>query len=388
MEEERLLQVLGSCLHNLRRHAGGSWTAANCPCCGERSAADGDRLMIWPQSGKHGRWHCRKCPEGGDGIDLVQRVLGLGSRDDACDVLGVSRPSPPTQKQGAGGSWWTRLQRERRERKRKAVAKAVAVPPAQPLPPLAWRQRMQELWTAGQSALVHDPAAAAFCADRGLVPSIAAAAGLAWLPHPFSVPFEAVGLEPVNGRSRFTLPSGMLIPSWGETGTGREIVGASVRLATPLGGMRHFRLPSVALRSVVLRPTVSPHLVVIVEAALDAVLIWQAARGAVLAVATGSAAVPQPDAEASAAIEAAVHAGTQLVICPDNDDAGRRAAERWRQRFPTAQIVPPVGGKDITDSDRAARHGVPYAVGVHDWLKSAWLAVLHPAAPPSCSPSA
>jgi putative DNA primase/helicase len=57
-----------------------------CPVC-----AGVDRFQFTDKDGS-GRWYCRGCGEGGDGIRLVERVLGLGFHEAACrieEVLGI-----------------------------------------------------------------------------------------------------------------------------------------------------------------------------------------------------------------------------------------------------------------------------------------------------------
>jgi putative DNA primase/helicase len=58
-----------------------------CPICGGR-----DRFQF---SDKHvGLWHCRGCGEGGDGIRLVERVLGLEFHEAAKRIEGVIGGGP------------------------------------------------------------------------------------------------------------------------------------------------------------------------------------------------------------------------------------------------------------------------------------------------------
>jgi putative DNA primase/helicase len=41
-----------------------------CPCCGGR-----DRFRFSDKG--YGRWHCRGCDAGGDGVALVMRIMGV-----------------------------------------------------------------------------------------------------------------------------------------------------------------------------------------------------------------------------------------------------------------------------------------------------------------------
>lgn len=72
----------------LRKIAGtnGGEYAGPCPLCGSSSAPAGvDRLRVWPHATK-ARWWCRHCEKGGDAIQWVRELEGVGYFD-ACAQL-------------------------------------------------------------------------------------------------------------------------------------------------------------------------------------------------------------------------------------------------------------------------------------------------------------
>lgn len=60
----------------------------------------------------------------------------------------------------------------------------------------------------------------------------------------------------------------------------------------------------------------------------------------------------------------------RLVFCPDNDDGGDAALERWFREYPQALELRAYGGKDLGDAERSALSGGD-AWRVVDWLKYA-----------------
>jgi putative DNA primase/helicase len=64
-----------------------------CPCCGGC-----DRFRFSDKG--YGRWHCRGCDEGGDGVKLVMRILGVDFRGAAQAIEGVIGKSSWTPRRG------------------------------------------------------------------------------------------------------------------------------------------------------------------------------------------------------------------------------------------------------------------------------------------------
>jgi putative DNA primase/helicase len=72
-----------------------------CPMCG---GVDRFRFYRGPDQ-SYGRWYCRGCYEGGDGIKLVMRITGLDFKGAAAkieSVIGKSNWTPPNTNDGIG----------------------------------------------------------------------------------------------------------------------------------------------------------------------------------------------------------------------------------------------------------------------------------------------
>ncbi len=333
-------------VRNLQQH-GTSWSASNCPQCGERSETDGDRLCIWPaQRDGRGRFWCRKCGINGDGIDLLRAYDPAMTYADA--RLAVTGRLPPDNWAIAG--------------KPKPVLDFVALakrtmnrrsqrPALTPLPPDAWMAEATAVWVRARELLRTDKAARAYLGCRGLDPDSAwASAALGWL----SCPTRLAGQWLPPGVLQATLDA-----------TSGLVVGASVHTRDPhlCGGQKHVWARGVRARSVVFRPKWRPRLALVMESVLDAALAWQELPG-VLTVGVGSGAW-NPDHDADEAICAV----ERVVFVPDLDDTGREAVKRWRRRWPQADVWEPVKGKDLGEMHTAAMAGVEGAMTVQEWSR-------------------
>jgi len=84
--------------------------------------------------------------------------------------------------------------------------------------------------------------------------------------------------------------------------------------------------------------------VIIVESALDAIVLYQEAGDLVHAVALGSA-----QAKPDAYLKALLSKATAIFVCMDYDDTGFEAAGWWQENYPVAKICYCPKGKDVGD---------------------------------------
>jgi len=84
--------------------------------------------------------------------------------------------------------------------------------------------------------------------------------------------------------------------------------------------------------------------IVIVESALDAIILYQEAGDLVHAIAMGSA-QNKPDAY----LKALMSKATDTFVCMDYDNAGFEAAKWWKDKFPAVKICFIPKGKDVGD---------------------------------------
>ncbi len=396
------IDVLAPYLENLRRGGSHVWTAANCPSCSD-CRPDGDRLRIWPDSESDGRgsWSCRRCGAHGDCIDLLMRLCPSMSFPDAWARIlpGVAPPEKRTKT-----CWWRARMQERAVKKRLAASAAMApqmdaalqeaaaravhvhrrtdAPAIKPLPPSAWSGTVGTVFRAAQEDLLTAPEAVSFLADRGVTPDAAYAAGcFGWLSSDVWLDNVDCGLDRTGYRGpRWPLPAGLMVVSWAPRHDGwtPEVIAASVHCLDRTRWDKRRSAPGVPARATVLQPADGqrPDLVMIMESALDALLAWEASGRRALCIGVGG--TWMPDDLADAAVCAAHDAGAPIVLVPDADDAGRDVAAKWRRRWPTASVVEAVGGKDLSDADRAARAGVSGALRASAWMAMVRERLLNP----------
>ena len=67
-----------------------------------------------------------------------------------------------------------------------------------------------------------------------------------------------------------------------------------------------------------------------------------------------SPALVKCDIAPTALILSTVSTAPALLACPDNDEGGQAAWQRWSAAYPQAILTPAVGAKDLGDMHRAA----------------------------------
>lgn len=296
---------------------GGEW-AGPCPKCGGE-----DRFRVWPDHPEYdtGRFWCRQCDWSGDGIDYLQELRGL-TFPEACEALGVTHKLNTSQKPNRKRK--SRPQ-QKPPRKRRPTAKVAT------LPGPVWQERAVNVALRAHELLYSDAGseAYAYLKGRGLSDVVICEAGLGYIPAYAQDDPSAWGLsdrtDPVH------LPQGITIP-WLASGTEPRLWRLKVRKMqheagslVPVTGSRTYGQVPGCAEGLFCEAEVRPgEPVVLCEGEMDALSVWEFARGRFRAVATGSA-----NAGRLVQWRGLLAMASHVLVAFDADDAGEEQSEYW-----------------------------------------------------------
>jgi hypothetical protein len=235
-------------------------------------------------------------------------------------------------------------------------------PKAASLPGESWQARAERFVTQCAAIMSASPTGQAYAYSRGLTPDTLRQLQIGWNPSDLFEPRAAWGLPTEKNASghdkRVWLPAGLVIPSR----RAGVLSALKVRRAnwTPTDTGPKYWAVSGSVPGLVLGTPGLP--VVVVEAEIDAALVWQEAGDLVGAIALGTAS-GKPDDTTTAIL----HAAPRILVSLDADRAGDAAWPWWRQHFPNAVPWPSAQGKDI--GDMAGTPGL-----IRAWVQAAFLA--------------
>ncbi|MCH5146062.1 zinc-binding protein [Desulfovibrio sp. UIB00] len=313
--------------------------AGACPQCGGE-----DRFIVWPDRPRGGAYLCRGCGSQGDGIQFMREFMGM-SYPEACAALGLEQKHTTTSLLSA---------RRTHVRPRPAHPLQMAHVPPKPepgvLPCREWMSSAAAFLAECQRGLETIPEALLAICGRFLTPHTAQDCGIGWNPADRYILRESWDLPVVElagggKRDKLLLPRGLVIATRRKAGT----VALTVRCADdrPESRPKYWQVQGSSNVPFVAGRAELPLL--LVESALDAALVWQESFGKLAAVALMGN-MKGLDSDTHAFIQAA----PLLLACPDNDEGGQVAWQRWSAAYPQAILTPAVGAKDLGDMHRAA----------------------------------
>lgn len=292
-----LRHLVGDGLKKVAGTHGGEYAGA-CPFCGGR-----DRFRVWPEQG---RWWCRQCERCGDAIGLIQQRDGV-SFGEALRSLGLGAGR-------MGNGQWTM------DNAGGGSRQPAPVQPPDPLkpPPAAWQEtarRFVEASVVHLHGTYRKPLE--WLHRRGFTAETITAAHLGYQPHDAWLPRSAWGLPEEEGR-KLWLPRGVVIP-WFVSGHLWRVY-----IRRPVGQPKYICLPGSS-NAIYNADTIRPgEPVLLVEAALDALAIQQAAGDLCAAVATGTT-----GGRAVSWIGRIARASL-VLLAYDNDSGGDSPTAYWR----------------------------------------------------------
>ena len=313
--------------------------AGPCPQCGGE-----DRFIVWPDRPRGGAYLCRGCGSQGDGIQFMREFMGM-SYPEACAALGLEQKHTTTSLLSA---------RRTHARPPPAHPAQVAYVPPKPEPAVMpckeWMGNAAAFLAECQRDIETNPEALLAICGRCLTTHTAQDCGIGWNPADRYILRESWGLpivELAGGgmRDKLLLPRGLVIATRRKAGT----VALTVRCADdrPESRPKYWQVQGSSNVPFIAGRAGLPLL--LVESALDAVLVWQESFGKLAAVALMGN-MKGLDSDTHAFIQAA----PLLLACPDNDEGGQVAWQRWSAAYPQAILTPAVGAKDLGDMHRAA----------------------------------
>ncbi len=325
------LQSDGYSMTHVSSSNGGEWHG-RCPFC-QKDSGDGgtDRFVVWPGKGDCGAYFCRRNPlHKGDGIEYLRTYRGLGFAA-ACAALGVTR-------EFSGNRGGTQASQRHAWEPKPAV-----------VPPPAWRGNARNLALEARNYLLSSrPGQEALTAlerDRFLLPDTVRHAGLGLVREAQWFPKANWGIAPEPGsKPKVWVPEGLLIP----TIVNREIVSLTVRRGRDCVPP-YLKVSGSSAISMWLGPLgEEARAVVVVESALDAILLHQELPGDIATVALGAAS-NRPDAETTRRLREL----RLVLVALDGDEAGAgQAIGWWETHFANAsRLAYPrrYGAKDPTE---------------------------------------
>jgi hypothetical protein len=314
--------------HHAKREAStgnGTW-GGSCPGCGGT-----DRFRLQPHfSGidwhEGGRWSCNQChPKWSDApgyLMTFHRMTYL----DACRELGIEPKGRQEFQASASRPTW---------KPREAAP-----------PPSRWQEKAAEFVGSAEKNLWEDNGAgtSAYLEDRGLSRNFIKWARLGWNPKEKFDAYENWGLIPERNEKdnpkKVWLPAGIVIPVFGGDG---QVLRVKIRRSEPDAAPKYIAITGGAATSfMVLGDAIA---VIVVEAELDALLLYQEAGDLATMMAAGAAQY-KPDAGAFDKLKAA----PVVLVALDAEQSGYTAWKWWRENLPNARFCPVPVGKDPTEA--------------------------------------
>lgn len=330
-----LLYLLKTPIRRVSTNKGGEY-AGPCPLCGDGGkGGNSDRFHVWPNQGDSGSWWCRRCNRGGDAIQYLREVEGMTYRE-ACEALGVDslREKRPPE-----------MAYKRPEFSPRACDMAGEV----------WQAHAAKLVAYAHQCLLDCGQQMAWLQARGIGRESVLRHQLGWLGTDYYRQRAAWGLPEelkADGKpKKLWLPMGVTIPCFDQHGSLQR-----VRIRRPEGDPRYFLVPGSSTLCMIIG---EGSIAVVVESELDAITLAGVAPDGFVVVAMGNSSA-KPDQGADRVLRSC----RKILVALDSDEAGARAAAKWRQWYPdTTTRWPMIGGKDP---------GEAYAAGVdlRVWLEA------------------
>jgi DNA primase len=310
---------------------GGEWFSP-CPWCG-----GDDRFRVWPNHPKAngGRYWCRSCERSGTAFDLLKQfsqldnweILRLLGKDNSDGIIDSTHGTVMTSKG------------------------------VKPVFPLVWQERAAWFIADCAERMVPDSKGLEYAMSRHLTSETIAMFEIGWNPQDKWELRDRWGFaldeRESSGGKKVWLPKGLVIPckyagqvsgivirrkDWQKNSLEPKYVVTS-------GGTIGLKIFSNSGRPVI-----------VVESALDAILLWQEVRDLVDVLALGTA-----RRNIDQATQNYLNNAPLVLVSLDYDETGMRAAKAWRQ-YRNAQYWPVPEGKDI--GDIADKHGL-----IRQWVE-------------------
>lgn len=289
------LHSLISATVELRKIAGtnGGEYAGPCPLCGSSSAPAGvDRLRVWPHATKP-TWWCRHCEKGGDAIQWVRELDGVGYID-ACALLKLDTAYE--------------------------AAPAVIRPPEEAeLPCEAWQAAGEAFAYWAEQEMTALPLA--YLTDRGLTMPTIAQARIGYNPTDREASRAKWGLpQDKEHGDRFWIPAGIVIP-WYVAGKLWKI---QIRRDNVRGEQDRYKTVTGSSNALYGADTCKPgQPAILVEGPFDHLAVQQCAGDALGVAACGTSGARR------ARWYGALGLCSEVLIAFDADAAGDAAAPWW-----------------------------------------------------------
>jgi hypothetical protein len=301
---------------------GGEWVGP-CPFC----KAGTNRFHVWPFHSKSatGRYWCRQCGRSGDAIQFLQDFEGLSYRE-ACKALNIEPDSSTSARSKPKLQTW---------QPKEAV-----------LPAEKWQIQAKKFINHCHKVLMLSKDGQAYLKSRGLTLETARHFKLGWNGKDQWDHLQAWGLDPeVNPETgkpkKLWLPKGLVLPCF----SGDKVSRIKIRR---INWQPDDKLPKfIAVKSSSSKPMflgTGDRAIVVTEAEIDALLIWQEAKSLVDVVALGSVAV-KPDKETFRVLKQS----PAILVALDYDEAGAQGWLWWAENFEHSLRWPVPDGKDIGD---------------------------------------
>lgn len=315
---------------------GGGEYHSSCPACGGN-----DRFYLQPHrqmSKCLGSFCCRQCGIKGDAIQFAMQFLGCTFKEAATATNAVL-------------SEWAYLRIYNLNHTSSTTTLR--------MPSEEWIKKATEFVVQAHEKLLQDRRTLAYLATRGLPLSAVIRYKLGWSNKDQCFSRTLWGLDEQvkeDGKQRIVwIPKGLIIPCI-------EVSGKVVRLK-----VRRFdwkeedELPkyvaiSGSMNGLSLIGSSEREIMVVVESELDAYAIDYAAHDLACAIAVGSN-IKNPDNVVDRLAKNIKH----LLICHDNDEAGKKMLIKWQRLYPHAIGCPTPFGKDIGEA-------IQNGLNIREWL--------------------
>ncbi len=322
--------------------AGGEYKSA-CPACG-----GDDRFYIQPykqQKNCVGYYCCRVCKKSGDAIQFCIDFFG-DSVQSACDRLGVTLQEKPR--------YSTQVLPLLKALKKQAVHKPFEVI----APSTEWIKKAGAFVNWSHDQLLHNPGAIKYLTQRGIPLEAIKLYKIGLCPRTLHRQRTGWGLQDQGDSKYIWLPEGIVIPVINPNG---DVIRLKIRRKDYRDGDEFPKYVAVSgsANGLNIIGDKSCDTAIVVESELDAYALHYAVGDFAIIIAVGSN-IKNPDNMT----DYLAKQKSKLLICYDNDDAGRKMLDKWAGLYSHARGYPTPVGKDIGEA-------IQGNVNIREWLLNA-----------------